>query len=206
MTINHFERAFTPGTNLRDGKHELTIELIEIGHIFLPSGQMVACDPLTLWQANPFVQTVTVGRYPVTLSVARYPNQTHKRVAMAKVTFRDHPALSWEMAVTASQDIAQLEMGEFYGYGVDSGTGSFLDAQALELLRAKGETYHEMMIDELQKTDFLWANLTLEMESGINVVAFSSGYGDGAYPSSWGYDSNGEVVCLITDFGLFYEG
>ena len=34
----------------------------------------------------------------------------------------------WEMAVWPGQDPTELEADQFFGYGVDSGTGSFLDA------------------------------------------------------------------------------
>jgi hypothetical protein len=30
----------------------------------------------------------------------------------------------------------------------------------------------------------------------------SSGWGDGSYPSFWGYDAGGQRVALVTDFGV----
>ena len=47
-----------------------------------------------------------------------------------------------------------------------------------------------------------WTNLILDEASGANVIAFSSGYGDGSYPSYWGYDLAGQRVALVTDFGV----
>ncbi|PRS67378.1 hypothetical protein C6347_14900 [Bacillus sp. NMTD17] len=29
---------------------------------------------------------------------------------------------------------------------------------------------------------------------------FTTGFGDGMYPSFWGLDENGEPACLVTDF------
>jgi hypothetical protein len=37
------------------------------------------------------------------------------------------------------------------------------------------------------------------------VIVFQSGYGDGFYASYWGFDAEGQLVCLVTDFDLFYE-
>jgi hypothetical protein len=34
------------------------------------------------------------------------------------------------------------------------------------------------------------------------VIAFSSGWGDGSYPSFWGYDADSQPVALVTDFGV----
>ncbi|GEM_PF-2788441 len=45
-----------------------------------------------------------------------------------------------------------------------------------------------------------WADFQLEDETGLNVVYFTSGFGDGLYPSYWGYDGAGDLACLVTDF------
>ena len=37
-------------------------------------------------------------------------------------------------------------------------------------------------------------------DSNQNVTIFSSGVGDGTYPSYWGIDRNGQTCELITDF------
>ena len=48
-----------------------------------------------------------------------------------------------------------------------------------------------------------WANVQVSDRTQANIVAFSSGCGDGAYASYWGYDSTGNLVSLVTDFSLF---
>lgn len=48
-----------------------------------------------------------------------------------------------------------------------------------------------------------WANVQVSDRTQANIVAFSSGCGDGAYASYWGYDSAGNLVSLLTDFSLF---
>jgi len=47
-----------------------------------------------------------------------------------------------------------------------------------------------------------WADFLLDAETGLDVVFFSSGFGDGVYPSYWGYDRAGELACLVTDFSV----
>lgn len=34
------------------------------------------------------------------------------------------------------------------------------------------------------------------------LLFFSSGDGDGAYPSYWGFDDAGQLCCLMTDFRI----
>ena len=46
----------------------------------------------------------------------------------------------------------------------------------------------------------------LDPESGLNLIAFSSGWGDGCYPSYWGLDAQGQATCLLTDFRVIEPG
>ena len=51
-----------------------------------------------------------------------------------------------------------------------------------------------------------WANVSLEPEIASNIVAFSTGLGDGAYLTYLGYDANNVPVCFTTDFALIDIG
>ena len=41
--------------------------------------------------------------------------------------------------------------------------------------------------------------------SGLNIAAFSSGFGDGSYSSYWGLDAEGAPVRLVTSFDVLEE-
>lgn len=45
-----------------------------------------------------------------------------------------------------------------------------------------------------------WADVPVSEDSGANVIAFSTGQGDGCYPSFFGYDAQGRITCLATRF------
>jgi siroheme synthase len=45
-----------------------------------------------------------------------------------------------------------------------------------------------------------WANHVLDDETGLNIVLFSSGWGNGQYKTYWGLDARGAALCLMTDF------
>lgn len=47
-----------------------------------------------------------------------------------------------------------------------------------------------------------WADLVLDSDTGANAIVFSSGMGDGGYPCYYGHDSEGQLVTILTDFGL----
>jgi Protein of unknown function (DUF4241) len=185
------------------------LKLHALGELVLPTGRIVACDPFVFAADQPpFARGVAPGRYPVSVNVAHFEDDA--RVAYAIVRLGDRPPVRWEMALLPGQDASTLEEGYFFGYGVDAGTGCFMDAEAAKLLDGRSTEengYNEDLIDRMQATyvpTWSWLDFPLDPVTGANVVAFSSGWGDGSYPSYWGLDDAGTPVCLVTDFGLFW--
>ncbi len=41
-----------------------------------------------------------------------------------------------------------------------------------------------------------------DLESGTNLIAYHSGWGDGAYPTWIGRAADGDVVCFVADMLL----
>lgn len=188
------------------------LERRSIGELVLTSGQIVANDPLSFFQTRPFMRTVSPGRYPVSIfidEVVHLNGQTSQLIAFALLTFRPEAPARWELALCAGDDVRQLKPGQFFGYGVDSGTGSFMDADTAASITAlidwDGPLYADPLSAELDKNyanTRNWANFVVDPATGRNVVAFSSGWGDGAYPSYWGLSAAGESLYLLTDFLL----
>lgn len=179
-----------------------------LGKINLPTGQVVANDPLCLFETAPFERAVAPGSYPVMLYIFRHGEgeDTDRRVAFAEIRFREAAPVRFELALAEGQSAQDLGEDEFYGYGVDSGTGSFMDTQACaELKKIFDESDDgslpplENALQETYVHTYSTANIFLP-GTEHNVVAFSSGYGDGAYPSYWGIGSDGMVSSLVTDF------
>jgi len=188
----------------------VAIERVEptvIGEIGITSGNVVACDPLTIWQPTPFTRQAPTGRFLIDALIAHYEGGD-QRIAIATLRFSDTRPVKWEMAVKDGQDLSSLKPDEIFGYGVDSGTGSFMDSEAAaELVRKMEESddYFEDMIEEMDKTYVhtrSWA--TIRPNDNYDIAIFSSGCGDGVYASYWGLDSDGNACCLLTDFGLIY--
>ncbi len=83
--------------------------------------------------------------------------------------------------------------------------GCFMDADALTLQRVHSETFFNELataMEENEASRWHGANFNLDQASGLNLVAFETGFGDGVYPSYWGLASDGSVACLLSDFGL----
>src|SRR4051794_1533653 len=65
-----------------------------IGDLLLPTGKLVACDPVAYPETEPFSLSLPEGRFPVILSVARI--QDDQRVAFAIIQFRTDAPVRWE--------------------------------------------------------------------------------------------------------------
>lgn len=178
-----------------------------VADLVISSGELVACDPLTCPESLPFTTRVAPGRYPLDLSIAEIGGED-QRVAFAILTLSSQPPSTWDLLTIEGQDITTLAADQFFGYGVDSGTGCFMDREARDALlqqMAQEADYFEVLIAELEKTyrhTWSWMNLPF---GPANLVAFSTGYGDGAYATYGGYDSDGHLAVIVTDFGVVDE-
>lgn len=168
--------------------------------LWLPTGKIVAADGFIMGNQS-FTRRVKPGRYPVTIAIAAFASD--ERIAFAQVRFSDRPVARWEMALVDGQDMSTLQPGYFFGYPVDSGTGSFADPEAVELINGASDPemifFNEVSakMDKVYRHTRSWVHI--ETPKG-SAALFSSGFGDGMYPSYFGLDDAEEPVTLLTDF------
>lgn len=173
------------------------------------SGKIVACDPMISHTA-PFERSIAPGEYPV----VAWWNDEGDCIAAVELKFSESRAVRWEMATKEGQRIEELEEGHIYGYPVDTGLGCFADVEAIKKLdelenkiqRERGEDfisfYDDVVDDLLTENNDTWCNLIVSEDTGLNVMIFRSGYGDGFYASYWGIDEGGNIVSIVTDFNV----
>ena len=184
----------------------LRVQHRELGVLAVPTGRLVACDPLV--DIMPaFTRRAPAGRFPVQLLIAHLEGPD-ERVAAAVLRFSEAVPDRWEAAFTPGQDPSTLGPDEFFGYGVDSGTGGFLDAaaaEAIDQLASDEEAFVELIttlqerLAAADRATWSWVLLDLDGDGTAELAVFSSGWGDGAYASYWGW-SGDELACLATDF------
>jgi hypothetical protein len=182
---------------------DMTLRQHRIADLHLPSGSLIACDALAFLEPKPFELPLPRGTFPVILSVAHFSDD--QRVAFASIRFRESAPVVWDMLTLDGQDTATLSEGYFFGYGVDTGTGCFIDASAARVLESKMSAdpdYYIQMMTEMKRTYIhTWSWLDMPFGDG-NLVAFSSGAGDGAYATYAGFDTDGEIALVVTDFSI----
>jgi len=214
--MNHlFEEIFSLPENQHASKFPVIDSILDIGKLHVTTNTIVACDPLYDYDVDvPFTQKVPNGDFPVKLYYTD-DDAWGLRVSYAVLRFSDMPIKTWQMAVLEEEDTKDLGEGEFFGYVVEAGMGCFKDERAAAIYGQKISQLHQengkefnhyddYVEQEMKKqNEYDYLNLFPDSKQPHNVIMFSSGVGDGSYPSYFGFDEAGDVVCLLTDFLLF---
>ncbi|WP_343951021.1 DUF4241 domain-containing protein [Nonomuraea longicatena] len=169
------------------------------GTLRVPTGELVACDPYTVSDAKPFAVRVPPGHYPVMLTVVGEGAPAQGRVAAAWLVIDDAPVISWELATRPGEDVRTLPDGEAFCFAVDTGMACFVDRAAADGLAYLGEPDSRLpeVRDHVAEVD--------EPASGANLIAFTSGWGDGAYPVWIGRTEDDGVACVMADMLVLGE-
>lgn len=199
---------------------EIEVDTLDIGELNLPSGEILACDPLVdLEDAKTFIQRVSIGKYPVKISVV--PSKEYgDRYACVKVEFSKNKPVVYELAVTGvEENMDEAKEDEFYGFGVDAGMGCVVDKKAQEeyikywekLVEEEeadnpfDDIFDDLLVESAKKYPKYqreygdWANWTIP-NTDLNIPIFTSGWGDGYYPCYFGYDKDGELCGFYIHF------
>jgi hypothetical protein len=198
-----FEIAFVKGTSARSNGLDFRLYGVTIGKLKVPSGHIVACDPLHIDEYGiPFTQAFPAGEFPVQLSIAKLEDV--ESIAFARINFSDETVARWELALLPGQSPLAINDEDIHGYGVDFGIGLFMDEEAKKALplekaaETNGELYKEM--DKHYHKSWRYTILNF---GNHNMAAFTTALGDGRYASYIGFDAAGKPCRLVTDFGLF---
>jgi hypothetical protein len=192
--------AFESEITVPRKENDVILKKQDLGELYLPTGKIVANDPCAFFETEPFTVAVEPGSYPVSITVAY--KDDNKRVAFAMLRFSDNPPVRWEAAHTGEQNIDELDDDDF-GYGVDSGTGGFMDKSVADKITELDLDVYEIFEKQFDSTyvhTYSYAIGSITDGGQNEVAAFSSGYGDGGYPSYFGFDEAGKPCALITDF------
>lgn len=205
--------AFEPGFEGEgDEGAAYPVRVVRLGTVRLSSGQVILADPFMMsTHDRPLTIRFAPGDYPVDLAVAD-TGAGGQRIALARLLISSRPPVRWEMARTEGQDPATLKTGEQFGYGVDAGTGAFVDAAVpgwLARTYPPADPQSYMAVVEAWQTrgeaegprrGIPYGFVLVEPLGPGGAAMFSSGWGDGFYASWVGYDGQGQPAVVVTDF------
>ncbi len=208
-------REFQDGEIIGGMGYDIVVHRRTIGELVLPSGQLVACDPLLALDTEPYDIELEPGSYPTHLVIPEMRDE--KMVAYAVITVDASDVQRWEVAPLPPPPLASpLGHRDEDGFAVDSGLGAFLDRDTASAII----NYHQLMMPE--DNDFerhLWGrinrrrrrgvgwatidlrrDLKLPFGDGRNLLAFDTGFGNGYYTTYLGRNSDDEIARIVTDF------
>jgi len=193
-----FEAAFYIDTKVLQGDFHYSFYNYDIGKIRIESGKIIACDPIVMDDTSPFTQMFPIGEFPVHLAMAKTYND--ERVAFSRIVFSVNPIFKWEFALQKDQKPISLKDSNYYCYGVDAGTGIFIDSISnIRFNQQPRSEWDNVFITKAEKNGYKGYIHDFE---GTNLATFSTGYGDGCYATYIGFDIEGKVCQLLTDFEI----
>lgn len=187
------------------------LDTFEAGNIVLPTGQLIACDPVITSDMKAFETRFPKGKFPAYI----HKEKETGCIAYVELVFGGAPVTTWKLATTEGQNMQDLAEGEIFGYPVESGMGCFMDLETQnhlnrleqKLYHLKGddfkgiyeEFFHGHFFDEKGATD-QFALMKPDEENAGNILAFETGYGEGFYASYIGFSAENIPVKIVSEF------
>jgi Protein of unknown function (DUF4241) len=203
-------------SDFEDLKNNKFYERFFAGNLKITSGKIVCTDPIYREVGFPQNWEVAPGEYPVNLYIG-LEDDFKGRIAYAEINFKNEIPAYWELSLIDESLLDDFEKKMNGMYPVENGLGCFTDFETYKVYsqefdnylnsNKKGNYYLDILEPHFKENSNNpeisrgedWINYK-PTKSNANIIMFGSGYGDGLYPRYVGFDKNGKVVKLITDF------
>jgi len=197
-TIHHFERAFDTG----GGKFYTS----EVGMLKVTSGTVSITGPVQFENGHFLETQVPIGNYPVQIALLQ-SDRNFETIAYSRILINNTSQLTWEpLQFTMNNgDLAEdyiiIESGlvaisdkdgvEFYANEITQNTNLYFDVFVTELFRNS---------NSLNSNNLDYNTIDYDLNLNNNLIAHTSGDGDGFYPIYLGKDSSGTLCQILIDF------
>lgn len=181
----------------------MQIEKIEAGKLNLPTGRIIATDPILMYDDESYSEHVKPGTYTVYIYAGKTENRKKQTVA-AELRFSDNDTVRWEMALLKGESSKGFAHDEFMGFEVENGLGCFMDESVMEILDVMSEEeldrYEKTVRDTVRNSECSCADVIIDKKTGRNIIIFASGWNEGTFPTYYGFDKDNNLARLVTDF------
>lgn len=205
MYINFDVLTITNGnTKMIDTEFgRMQVEKIKAGELNLPTGRIISTDPILMYYDECYAEHVKPGTYTVYIYIGKTENRKKQTIA-AELRVNDNYPVKWELALFKGESSKGFGYDEFMGYEVENGLGCFMDESVMKILDVMSEKeldiYERAVKDAVMKSEYSCAEMLIDKKNGGNIVIFASGWNEGIFPTYYGFDKDGKLARLVTDF------
>jgi hypothetical protein len=177
--------AFRDGGRFLTGSGPVVMQCHDLGVLVLPTGNILACDPILDLYTEPFDRRVPPGEYPVFLATEEGAGD----VALAMVQFRRAEPVAW--VATQPRELT-----------LESAVAAVMDVKTARRVRrsitsGRSGRISRMISDAWEARS--WANLPVDPDSGANLILFPALGDDATYSCYWGLSRSGRLACLVLE-------
>lgn len=192
-----------------DGDDTLQLFVHDLGRIHLPSGKVLACDPLSTLSGAVVISCPT-GSFPVKVTVAdasEAQNGSQLRHAYLSILFTDAKPAEFRAVYPEYFTKAQRAKHPYMAVKTTCGSVGFVDADAASVfVESATDADYQLWSERVANPEHFFggaANITLSTaRHEENVCVISSGWGNGTYPVIGGVAADGTLISLHIDLLL----
>lgn len=178
----------------------------EVGVLRLPSGKFLATDPASFYEpevVDPIVSDHVCANSKVFAFTASKGGDL--RIACVGLSFNDNAVSQLVPACTARQRLLLQEKRVLPYIAVDSATVALLSIESAKFMTSSDYDFGFGGTSRLEPESMELFKEVVFADS-TNAFLFSSGWGDGSYPTYFGLDHCGALCCFLIDCELLGKG
>jgi hypothetical protein len=192
-----YQTAYTRDHTALFGGRHTSFSIVRAGILYLPTGRIVACDPLIGSMREPFIQSALPGRYPVDLSLGYDTAEGVERILFSRILFTKNEPIMWVKAFRESE--SSQEEGEEFGIRTASGSAAYMDQEIAAYFQLDSMVDLDQFLYRLvgnYRPRRSWLNHTIDEDH--NVICYTSATTDRLVPTYFAIDDNGDVCLALT--------
>ncbi len=201
--------SLTESTIVQTTGFEIVLTPERLSLLRLPTGKLVACDPLAMPETEAFIDDLPKGNFPIYAIRADLRDET--RLAFMVVEFTTEKVAEWDMLVVPGEEI-DWRPTQRTGFLVDTCYAALMDESCANLLVDRFVHAHkdlELSDENTELEKLLLSGLRKPKKKGAfpfvdfpidDYSLFAFWTDPGAHAGYIGRDSKGDVARIMFDF------